>query len=185
VFGVDAENALGTGANRGFDASEVTVSLAGVLERGGKLDARRALAQANIDAIAPQREVTRLDLMAEVARRYLAVTAARGQRRIAFDQLRRGSAARHRLQPQRAAAGEQIQHPRTGQPGHQPVEQGLAHAVAGRAQALQRRHLQPRIAPAATDDAHLPFPAMRGTPGSRGVESWWTGHAAGDGNGPA
>ena len=87
VFGVDVENALGTGANRGFDASEVTVSLAGVLERGGKLDARRALAQANIDAIAPQREVTRLDLMAEVARRYLAVTAARGQRRIAMDDI--------------------------------------------------------------------------------------------------
>ncbi|WP_182335621.1 TolC family protein [Stenotrophomonas acidaminiphila] len=87
VFGVDVENALGTGANRGFDASEVTVSLAGVLERGGKLDARRALAQANIDAIAPQREITRLDLMAEVARRYLAVTAARGQRRIAMDDI--------------------------------------------------------------------------------------------------
>ena len=87
VFGVDVENALGTGANRGFDASEVTVSLAGVLERGGKLDARRALAQANIDAIAPQRAVTRLDLMAEVARRYLAVTAARGQRRIAMDDI--------------------------------------------------------------------------------------------------
>lgn len=87
VFGVDVENALGTGVNRGFDASEVTVSLAGVLERGGKLDARRALAQANIDAIAPQREVTRLDLMAEVARRYLAVTAARGQRRIAMDDI--------------------------------------------------------------------------------------------------
>ncbi len=87
VFGVDVENALGTGANRGFDASEVTVSLAGVLERGGKLDARRALAQANIDAVAPQREITRLDLMAEVARRYLAVTAARGQRRIAMDDI--------------------------------------------------------------------------------------------------
>lgn len=87
VFGVDVENALGTGVNRGFDASEVTVSLAGVLERGGKLDARRALAQANIDAIAPQREITRLDLMAEVARRYLAVTAARGQRRIAMDDI--------------------------------------------------------------------------------------------------
>jgi len=87
VFGVDVETHLGTGANRGFDASEVTVSLAGVLERGGKLDARRALAQANIDAIAPQREITRLDLMAEVARRYLAVTAARGQRRIAMDDI--------------------------------------------------------------------------------------------------
>ncbi len=102
AFGVDIENALGTGASRGFDASEVTVSLAGVLERGGKLDARRALAQANIDTLAPQREVTRLDLMAEVARRYLAITAARGQRRIALDDIeqrrRAVAAARVRLQ---------------------------------------------------------------------------------------
>jgi len=102
AFGVDIENALGTGASRGFDASEVTVSLAGVLERGGKLDARRALAQANIDPLAPQREVTRLDLMAEVARRYLAITAARGQRRIALDDIeqrrRAVAAARVRLQ---------------------------------------------------------------------------------------
>lgn len=102
AFGVDIENALGTGASRGFDASEVTVSLAGVLERGGKLDARRALAQANIDTLAPQREITRLDLMGEVARRYLAITAARGQRRIALDDIeqrrRAVAAARVRLQ---------------------------------------------------------------------------------------
>lgn len=102
VFGVDIENALGSGDSRGFDAAEVTVSLAGVLERGGKLDARRTLAQANIDALAPQREITRLDLMAEVARRYLAITAARGQRRIALDDIeqrrRAVAAARLRLQ---------------------------------------------------------------------------------------
>jgi len=102
VFGVDIENALGSGDSRGFYAAEVTVSLAGVLERGGKLDARRALAQANIDALAPQREIARLDLMAEVARRYLAITAARGQHRIALDDIeqrrRAVAAARLRLQ---------------------------------------------------------------------------------------
>lgn len=102
VFGVDIENALGSGDSRGFDATEVTVSLAGVLERGGKLDARRALAQASIDTLAPQREITRLDLMAEVARRYLAITAASVQRRIALDdieqRLRAVAAARLRLQ---------------------------------------------------------------------------------------
>ncbi|KAF1012961.1 MAG: Cobalt-zinc-cadmium resistance protein CzcC [Stenotrophomonas maltophilia] len=92
VFGVDIENALGTGGNRGFDAAETTVTLAGVLERGGKLDARRAVAQANLDALAPQREITRLDLMAETARRYLAITAAIEQRRRAV------AAARLRLQ---------------------------------------------------------------------------------------
>jgi cobalt-zinc-cadmium efflux system outer membrane protein len=87
VFGVDLENALGSGDSRGLDALETTVSLAGVLERGGKLDARRAVAQANIDALAPQREVIRLDMMAEVARRYLAVTVASSRQRIALDDI--------------------------------------------------------------------------------------------------
>ena len=102
AFGVEVENVLGTGTRRGFDGSEVTVSLAGVLERGGKLDARRAVAQANLDAVAPQREIARLDLMAEVARRYLAVTAADNRHRIALDDIeqrrRAVQAARLRLQ---------------------------------------------------------------------------------------
>ena len=101
VFGVEMENLLGTDESRGFDTAETTVSLAGVLERGGKLDARRAVAQANIDALAPQREILRLDMMAEVARRYLAITAAAAQWRIAqedIEQRRRAvDAARLRL----------------------------------------------------------------------------------------
>ena len=80
-FGV--ENALGTGEASGFKQVEITLNLAGVLERGGKLDARRTLAQSRIDALAVQRETKRLDLLAEVARRYLAVNAAQEQHRIA------------------------------------------------------------------------------------------------------
>jgi len=102
TVGVELENALGTGDARGLDAAEVTVTLAGVLERGGKLDARRAVAQANLDSLAPQRETARLDLMAEVARRYLAVTDARQQLSIAetdIEQRQRAvAAARLRLQ---------------------------------------------------------------------------------------
>ncbi|WP_282243553.1 TolC family protein [Stenotrophomonas sp. PS02300] len=102
TVGVELENALGTGGSRGFDAAELTVSLAGVLERGGKLDARRVLAQANLDALAPQRETARLDLMAAVAQRYLAIAEARAQRAIAdtdIDQRKRAvAAARLRLQ---------------------------------------------------------------------------------------
>lgn len=101
VFGVDLENALGSGDSRGIDALETTVSLAGVLERGGKLDARRAVAQANLDALAPQREIIRLDMMAEAARRYLAITVASGRQRIALDDIeqrqRAVDAARGRL----------------------------------------------------------------------------------------
>jgi len=102
TVGAELENALGSGSARGFDAAELTVSLAGVLERGGKLDARRLVAQANLDALAPQREIARLDLMAAVAQRYLAVTEARAQLAIAevdIEQRRRAvAAARLRLQ---------------------------------------------------------------------------------------
>jgi cobalt-zinc-cadmium efflux system outer membrane protein len=94
--GLEIENALGTGATRGFDAAEITLTLAGVLERGGKLDARRTLAQSRIDALAVQREAQRLDLLAETARRYLAVAVARDQGdigRIDVEQRRRTVAA--------------------------------------------------------------------------------------------
>ncbi|MFT3754483.1 MAG: TolC family protein [Pseudoxanthomonas sp.] len=102
VAGLQIENALGSGQARGFDAAEVTLTLASVIERGGKLDARRTLAQSRIDALAVQREATRLDLLAEAARRYLAVVAARERRAIAATDIaqrqRTVAAARQRLQ---------------------------------------------------------------------------------------
>ncbi|MBN6149195.1 TolC family protein [Xanthomonas sp. AmX2] len=101
-LGAELENAFGSGDARGLDQAELTVTLAGVLERGGKLDARRTLAQARIDALAPQRELARLDLLAEVARRYLAIAAAAQRQAIASDDVeqrrRTVAAARQRLQ---------------------------------------------------------------------------------------
>jgi len=102
VAGAEIENAFGTGQTRGFDAAELTLSLASVFERGGKLDARRTLAQSRIDALAVERETRRLDLLAEVARRYLAVVAAKQQGRLAAldiaQRQRTVAGARHRLQ---------------------------------------------------------------------------------------
>ena len=43
VAGIAIEIALGTGSARGFDEAEICLSLASVLERGGKLEARRTL----------------------------------------------------------------------------------------------------------------------------------------------
>ncbi|MGH8061473.1 MAG: TolC family protein [Pseudoxanthomonas sp.] len=101
VAGLSAENVLGNGDASGFKQAEISLTLAGVLERGGKLDARRTLAQARIDALAVQRETKRLDLLAEVARRYLAINAAQDQRRIAdldvMQRQRTVSGARQRL----------------------------------------------------------------------------------------
>jgi cobalt-zinc-cadmium efflux system outer membrane protein len=69
--GLEIENMLGTGDYSGLDAAETTLTLAGVLERGGKPAARRALAASRLDELAVQREVKELDVLAEVARRYL------------------------------------------------------------------------------------------------------------------
>jgi len=99
--GASLENAAGTGELGGFGGAEISLTLAGVLERGGKWDARRALARSRIDALAVQRETRRLDLLAEVARRYLAITAVQHQRAVALDDIeqrtRTVAAARQRL----------------------------------------------------------------------------------------
>lgn len=98
----DLENVLGSGDASGFRQAELTLSLAGVFERGGKLDARRTLAQGRIDALALQRETQRLDLLAEVARRYLEAQGARSEAAIARvdigQRTRTVAAARQRLQ---------------------------------------------------------------------------------------
>ncbi|MFC3815121.1 TolC family protein [Lysobacter sp. GCM10012299] len=102
VAGAELENVLGSNGYRGLDRAELTLTLASVLERGGKRDARRALAQSRIDALGVEREATRLDLLAETARRYLAVVASGPQLQIANDDIaQRGrtvAAAQRRLQ---------------------------------------------------------------------------------------
>jgi cobalt-zinc-cadmium efflux system outer membrane protein len=102
VVGGELENALGTGEASGLQGAEFTLTLASVLERGGKLDARRTLTQSRIDALAVERETRRLDLLAEVARRYLAIVAAEHQRDIAdldiAQRKRTVAGARQRLQ---------------------------------------------------------------------------------------
>lgn len=102
VGGATVENAFGSGDASGLGGAELTLTLASVLERGGKLDARRTLAQSRIDALAVERETRRLDLLAEVARRYLAIVAGHKQREIAqldiAQRQRTVAGARQRLQ---------------------------------------------------------------------------------------
>lgn len=85
--GLGIENAPGTGAASGVDSAEVTLSLASVLERGGKLEARRAVADAQIQALGLMEEARRLDLLAEVARRFLDLLAAQTLTQIADAEL--------------------------------------------------------------------------------------------------
>lgn len=74
--GIEIENVLGSGDYSGLDDSETTLTLAGILERGGKPAARRALAATRLDELAVQREAKELDVLAEVARRYLDLAEA-------------------------------------------------------------------------------------------------------------
>jgi cobalt-zinc-cadmium efflux system outer membrane protein len=81
--GLRMQNALGTNETTGFKNAEIALTLASVLERGGKREARQALAAGQLDALGTARESTRLDLLAEVARRYLDVVAAQAEANIA------------------------------------------------------------------------------------------------------
>jgi cobalt-zinc-cadmium efflux system outer membrane protein len=88
------------GRARGLD-SELTLSLSSVLERGGKLDARRTWPKAGLMHW-PCSARPRLDLLAETAQRYLAVVGADRQRSLANmdvgQRQRTVAAARQRLQ---------------------------------------------------------------------------------------
>lgn len=98
----ELENAFGTGEAAALRGADLTLSLASVFERGGKLEARRVLAERRIDALAVEREARRLDLLAETARRHLAAAGARAQRGIAeldvAQRQRTVAAARRRLE---------------------------------------------------------------------------------------
>ena len=84
---VDAENLLGTGGASSFQSAELTLSLASVIERGGKRDARFAVADERLQGVALLREGKRLDLLAEVARRYLDAMAAAASAALTRDDL--------------------------------------------------------------------------------------------------
>ena len=161
VAGAGVENAFGTGETNALQGAEITLSLASVLERGGKLDARRTLAQSRIDALAVEREARRLDLLAEVARRYLAMIAAHHQRDIAqldiAQRQRTVAGARQRLQA--GASPESVV---------LTAQAALARAELDKARAEQRwlaarQHLaalwgekEPRFDIATTDPLQLP-----------------------------
>lgn len=69
-FGV--ENALGTGDYGGLSSAEATLAISRVIELGGKREARIAAADAAVDAVEVARQAAQLDILAEVARRYVA-----------------------------------------------------------------------------------------------------------------
>jgi cobalt-zinc-cadmium efflux system outer membrane protein len=73
------EDALGTGAVKGIDAAEFTLSLSQVIELGDQRDARVGIAGRRSDLLQAEQRVTELDLLAEVTRRFIATATAQEQ----------------------------------------------------------------------------------------------------------
>lgn len=69
----DAENVLGSGATRGLDRAEWTLSLSQLIEPRELRDRRAAAAQAEREGLDVDAEALRLDLLAQTARRFVAL----------------------------------------------------------------------------------------------------------------
>lgn len=84
---VEAENFLGTGSYDVFNQAEITGTYSQQLERGGKRQARIALADSDIAVAEAATAVTRLDLAAQVQRAYLDVLVADEAAKVASEAL--------------------------------------------------------------------------------------------------
>lgn len=84
-LGLELENFAGSGAAKGTESLEATLSLSQVIELGGKRGLRRSVAQADSDLIAIEQRAGQLDVLAEVTRRFIDVVAAQERARFAAE----------------------------------------------------------------------------------------------------
>jgi len=75
TVGAEFENAMGTGAVSGVRSAETTLRLGRVFELGGKRAARQQIGVARVELQANERAKRKLDLAAEVTRRYIEVVS--------------------------------------------------------------------------------------------------------------
>ncbi|WP_116367526.1 TolC family protein [Parahaliea mediterranea] len=83
TLALEAENLAGSGEFSGVDAAEVTLSLSSVIELGGQLASRLAVADSRLALNQAQRQADALDLLGEVARRFVTVQAQQARLDIA------------------------------------------------------------------------------------------------------
>ncbi|BCA61416.1 transporter [Sphingomonas sp. HMP9] len=107
----ETENVAGSGLYRGLRSSETTLGLALPLERGGKRQARIALADAQIGRAGIGAAIARADLRLRVTQAYVVAVAARRRAAVSRDQVGTAAAvlraARVRVQAGRASPLEQ------------------------------------------------------------------------------
>lgn len=146
-FHVD-QPTLGHHAQRGFQRPQ------GPVLRKRRIDEDQVESAVGL-AREPGEDITRHDV--DHAGAQLVAHRVQGAQRgrMAFHQRDPRRAARGGLEAERAGTGEEIGAAPAGQVLAQPVEQGLANAIAGRAQALGIDHRQRRALVLPADDPHL------------------------------
>jgi outer membrane protein, heavy metal efflux system len=121
----ELENAPRSHQDSTFDTAEGTLSLASVFERGGKREARIGVSEARLDSLAIQEEQRRLDLLAEVARRYLELLSIQSLEQIAeLDNGQRQKAV--------VAAGQRVRAGATPESVHLAAEAALVRSTVQR-----------------------------------------------------
>lgn len=79
TLGVEVENFAGSDTLRGFDGAEVTLSLAKVLQRGGKAEARASLAGSQNELRRVELVQQRRDILADTAQRFIDAVIAQAE----------------------------------------------------------------------------------------------------------
>jgi len=106
------EDAFGTGDRRALSAAQTTLSLSHVVELGGKRESRLALAGVAGEQLRTAQSALQLDVMAEVARRFLVVLNWQARSVVADDGVaiaqRTRDAVTQRVNAARAPAAEAI-----------------------------------------------------------------------------
>lgn len=82
------EDALGTGGHSGFQAAQATLQLSQVIELGDKRAGRIGVAEANLKALDTARAIDQLDVVAEVARRFVEVVRGQARHELALEAVR-------------------------------------------------------------------------------------------------
>lgn len=79
TLSLEVANALGSGDLKKFDAAETTFSLSQVIELGGKRARRLDAARFGLEGVDIERQAAQLDVLAEVARRFVHVASSQQQ----------------------------------------------------------------------------------------------------------
>lgn len=103
-LGFTAENFAGTGAVRGFTATEFTLSLSQAIELGDKRRKRIEVADAERRVIEADRQAQQLDLVAQVVRQFITVAADQERQQLAGETLALAEATRRAVDQRVQAA---------------------------------------------------------------------------------